>query len=48
MYIVIEKHGGAEYATIVMNEDGSNMVFTTFDVASLEAEDCQDGIVIEI
>jgi len=48
MYIVIEKFGGPEYATIVTDEGGNNKVFNNFDDAQNEANDCQDGIVIEI
>jgi hypothetical protein len=48
MYIVIEKHGGAEYAIICMNEDGSNKLFNTIEDAQAEADDCQDGIVVEL
>ncbi len=48
MYIVIEAHGGAQYATIVTNEDGENKVFDTQEEAQAEADDCQDGYVVEI
>jgi len=48
MFIVIECHGGAEYATIVMNEDGSNKVFSDQGEADAEAAECQDGKVVEI
>lgn len=47
-YIVIEKFGGAEYATIVTDEDGNTMVFDTYVDAQHEANGCQDGIVVEI
>jgi hypothetical protein len=47
-FIVIEKHGGPEYAAIVTNEDGENLVFYDEDSAQKEADDCQDGIIIEI
>lgn len=46
MYIVIEKHGGWEYAAIVTDENGNNKVFDTIEEAQKEADDCQDGIVI--
>ncbi len=46
MYIVIEKHGGWEYATIITHEDGNNKVFDTKQEAQLEADDCQDAIVV--
>ncbi len=48
MYIVIEKHGGAEYAIIVTNEDGENKIFDNEEEAQAEADDCQDGIVVEL
>jgi len=47
-FIVIEKHGGPEYAIIVTNEEGENAVFDTAEQAQIEADDCQDGIVVEI
>lgn len=47
-FIVIETFGGANYATIVTNEDGENMIFNTREEAQAEADDCQDGIVVEI
>lgn len=46
MYIVIEVHGGWEYASIVVNEDGSNKVFKTYDEAAAERDNCQDGVVV--
>jgi hypothetical protein len=48
MFIVIEKFGGAEYAIIVMDEDGNNKIFDTREEAQAEADDCQDGIVVEL
>jgi hypothetical protein len=48
MFIVIEKHGGAEYAIIVTNEEGENKIFETREEAQVEADDCQDAIVVEI
>lgn len=48
MFIVIEKHGGAEYAIIVTNEEGENKIFETREEAQIEADDCQDAIVVEI
>jgi len=47
-YIIIETHGGAQYAIIVTDQDGNNMVFDTQEAAETEAADCQDGIVIEL
>lgn len=48
MYIVIETHGGPEYATIVTDSDGNNMVFDTIREAEWEATLCQAGIVVKI
>jgi hypothetical protein len=45
-YIVIETHGGPEYAIIVTDEDGNNKIFDTKEDAQIEADDCQDGIVV--
>jgi hypothetical protein len=47
MFIVIEKHGGAEYAIIVTNEEGENKIFETREEAEIEADDCQDAIIVE-
>jgi predicted Fe-Mo cluster-binding NifX family protein len=47
-YIVIETHGGAEYATIVTDENGENKVFDVFEEAEKEAEECQEGRIIQI
>jgi len=47
-YIVIECHGGAEYAIVVTNENGENKVFDTQEEAQAEADDCQNGIVVPI
>ena len=47
-FIVIETHGGAEYAAIVTNTDGNNQVFDSREEAEAEAADCQDAIIIEI
>lgn len=47
-YIIIETHGGPEYAIIVTGEDGDNLVFENRRDAEAEAADCQDGIVIKI
>ncbi|MBP8982252.1 MAG: hypothetical protein KBG19_04375 [Bacteroidales bacterium] len=48
MYIVIETHGGPEYAAIVTDENGVNKVFDTIEEAQAEADDCQDGKTVEI
>ncbi|HEY2581974.1 MAG TPA: hypothetical protein VGI43_09210 [Mucilaginibacter sp.] len=47
-YIIIETHGGPEYAIIVTDEQGNNLVFDSRSEAESEAADCQDGIVIEL
>jgi len=47
-YIVIETHGGAEYAIIVTNQEGNNLVFDSREEAEAEAADWQDGIVVEL
>jgi len=47
-YIVIETFGGAEYAIIVTDEEGNNLVFDTLEEAQDEADECQGGLVIEI
>lgn len=49
MFIVIEKHGGPEYAIICTNEDGENLIFDTNEEAEKHAkEECQDGVIVEI
>ncbi len=48
MYIIIEAHGGAQYAAICTNSDGENEVFDTFEEASKYAEDVQNPIIVEI
>lgn len=48
LYIVIEMHGGAEYATICTDEEGNNKIFDTKEEAQVEADDCQDGRVVEV
>ena len=48
MFIVIETHGGPEYAIIVVDEDGNNKIFDNYNEAQKEASQCQDGIVIEL
>lgn len=47
-YIVVETHGGPEYAVIVTDIDGNNLVFENREEAEAEADDCQDGIIVEI
>jgi len=48
MYLVIETHGGYEYATICTNEDGENEAFETKKEAEKYASNCQEGIVINL
>jgi hypothetical protein len=47
-YIIIETHGGPEYAIIVTDQDGNNLVFENRGDAEAEAADCQDGLIIEL
>jgi hypothetical protein len=47
-FIVIETHGGPEYAAIVTDQDGDNLVFDSTAEAQAEADDCQAGIIVEI
>jgi hypothetical protein len=49
MFIVLETHGGPEYAIVCTDFDGTNVVFETEEEASkYAAEACLDGIVVEI
>jgi hypothetical protein len=47
-FIVLECHGGAEYAAIATDTDGNNLIFDTREEAETEASDCQDGIIVEL
>jgi hypothetical protein len=47
-YIVIETHGGPEYAIIVTDQYGNNRVFDKREDAEAEASDCQDGLIVEL
>jgi hypothetical protein len=47
-YIIIETHGGPEYAIIVTDEQGNNLVFENRENAEAEASDCQDGLIVEL
>ena len=48
MYIVIERFD-AEYPTIVVDEEsGMPKLFDTREEAQTEADECQDGLVVEI
>lgn len=48
MYLIIELHGGAEYAYIITDTDGSNMVFETEEAAQLEANNCHKPFIINV
>ena len=49
MYIVIETHGGPEYAIVCTNEDGENKVFDrAADAHKFADNECQKGIVVEV
>lgn len=45
-YIVIEKFD-REYPVICMSEEGLPLIFDSLEAAQEEADDCQDGIVVE-
>jgi hypothetical protein len=47
-YLVIETHGGLQYAAIVTDTEGNNLVFERLEEAEAEAGDCQDGLVVEL
>ena len=47
-FVVMETHGGPEYAVILTDENGVNKTFDSIEEAEQEADDCQDGIVIEL
>ena len=47
-YIVIEVHGGPEYAAICVDENGENVVFDSREDAEEYAKDWQDAIVVEL
>lgn len=49
MWIVIECHGGPQYATICVDADGNNMIFSTEEEAQKYAdEECQEGLTLGI
>ena len=47
-FIVLECHGGPEYAIVVTDEDGNNKVFDSYNDALTESNDCQDGMIIQL
>ncbi len=47
-FIVLETFGGAEYAFIITDTYGNNLVFDTRDEAEQEASDCQDGRIVKL
>lgn len=47
-YLVLEMHGGPEYAAICTDTDGNTLVFDSRKEAEAEAADCQDGLIVEI
>jgi hypothetical protein len=47
-FIVIEMFGGPEYAIIVTDHDGNNLIFETRQEAEKEAADCQEGLVVDL
>jgi hypothetical protein len=47
-YIILEMHGGPEYAIIVTDEDANNLVFEKLEEVEREAGDCKDALIVEI
>jgi len=47
-HLVLELHGGPEYAAIVTDEGGNNRVFENREDAEAEAAECQDGMVVDL
>jgi hypothetical protein len=47
-YLILELHGGPEYAAIVTDTDDNNLVFDDRALAEAEAADCQDPLIVEI
>ena len=47
MYIVIEAHD-INWPVIVTDEDGQPLIFNTEQEAQEEADECQNGIVVEL
>jgi len=49
MYVVIEAFGGAEYAGVCTNEDGTNKVFDNkLEADNFARVECQKGIVVDV
>ena len=46
-FLVLETHGGLQYAYVCTDDEGQVRVFDKIEDAQAEADDCQDGIVIE-
>jgi hypothetical protein len=47
-FIIIETHGGAEYAAIATNENGENLTFDHRPEAEEYASDFQSPIIVEV
>ena len=48
MYIVIEKFDLRWPSIVVDMEEGSPLLFNTVEEAQAEADECQDGLVVEL
>ena len=49
VYIVVETHGGPEYATVCLDEDGEVVTFDSRkDARKFADEECQMGILVEV
>ena len=49
MYIVIEAFPDPTHAAIVVDPDtGLNLVYHDQEIAQMEANECQDGVVVEV
>jgi hypothetical protein len=46
MFIVIEKFN-RKWPVICVNEDGQPLIFSTYDEAIIEKDNCQDGLIVE-
>ena len=47
-FLVLEVFGGPETAMIVVDEEGSNKIFDNNIEAQQEADECQEGMIIQI